>query len=174
MIGWKKPTVPSVHDYAFDVISSALGSGKSSRLYKNLVLGKKLASSVYAWNGIPGSRYDSLFVVYAAPVEGVDIALLEKEIYAELDSFRKEFDQPEMERVKNLSRSAFIFMLDNNYGLAGQLSYCQTVFRDWRYIADYMVNLNRISIDDIHKSFDSYIRDSNKTVAVLHDSRSVK
>lgn len=174
IIGWKKPTVPSEHDYAFDVISSALGSGKSSRLYRCLVLEKKLASSVYTWNGAPGSRYDNMFIIYAASVEGVSTDVLEKEIYAEMDRFRKEFNQTEMERVKNLSLSSFIFMLDNNDGIAGQLSYYQTVFKDWRYIADYIVNLNRVSINNVHSSYDKHIRDINKTVAVLHDSRRAK
>jgi len=174
IIGWKKPTAPSIHDYAFDLISTAMGSGKSSRLYKYLVLEKKLASNVYAWNGAPGSRYDSLFIIYASPVGGVSTEILEKEIYAEMNRFRNEFNQMEMERVKNLSMSSFIFMLDNNDGIAAQLSYSQAVFKNWRYIADYITNLNRVTIDDIHVSFDKYIHDKNKTVAVLHDSRSVK
>jgi predicted Zn-dependent peptidase len=174
LIGWKKPTAPSKHDYAFDIISSALGSGKSSRLYRSLVLEKKLASAVYAWNGAPGSRYDNMFIVYAAPVEGVTTAVLEKEIYNELSRFRKEIDEKEIERVKIQSESSFIFMLDNNDGIAGQLSYYQTVFRDWRYIADYVVNLKKVSVRDIHEAYDSYVKDSYKTVATLSDSRSAK
>lgn len=174
IIGWKKPTIPSKYDYAFDVISTAIGSGKSSRLYRALVLEKKLASSVYTWNGAPGSRYDNMFIIYADSVEGVDIEVIEKEIYAEMNRFRKEFDSGEMERVKNQSLSSFIFMLDNNDGIAGQLSYYQTVFGDWRYIADYVSNMNLVAVSDVQSAFDRYIRDAGKTVAILHDSRSDK
>jgi len=174
IIGWKKPTAPSKIDYAFDIIASALGSGKSSRLYRALVLEKKMASAVYAWNGAPGSRYDNMFIVYAAPVDGVSPETLEKEINSEMEKFRKDVDYAEIDRVKNLAESSFIFMLDNNDGIAGQLSYFQTVFKDWRYIADYTENLNRVSVDDIKSSFDKYIKDNYKTVAVLRDDRSVK
>jgi predicted Zn-dependent peptidase len=174
MIGWKKPAAPSEDDYAFDIMQTALGGGKSSRLYRTLVLEKKMASMVYAWNGAPGSRYDNMFIVYAAPVDGVTPETLEKEIYSEMNRFRKEVDEAEIGRVKNLSESSFIFMLDNNDGIAGQLSYFQTVFRDWRYIANYLDNLNKVSVGDIHISYDKYIRDNNKTVAVLLDDRSVK
>jgi predicted Zn-dependent peptidase len=174
IIGWKKPTAPSKYDYAFDIISSALGSGKSSRLYKSLVIEKKLASSVYAWNGAPGSRYDNMFIVYATPVDGVSPETLEKEIYSGMERFRNEVDNAEIDRVKNLSESSFIFMLDNNDGIAGQLSYFQTVFKDWRYIADYLENLNKVSVDDIKGAYDKYVKDNFKTVAVLRDDRSVK
>jgi predicted Zn-dependent peptidase len=172
MIGWKKPTAPSKHDYAFDIIASSLGNGKSSRLYRSLVLNKKLASTVYAWNSSPGSRYDNMFMIYAAPAEGVTAETLEKAVYTELARFRDEVDTVELSRVKNLSESSFIFMLDNNDGIAGQLSYFQTVFKDWRYIADYLENLQKVSVDDVKGSFDFYIRDNFKTVAVLHDNRS--
>jgi len=174
IIGWKKPTVPSKHDYVFDIISSALGNGKSSRLYKSLVLDKKLASAVYAWNGAPGSRYDNMFMIYAAPSDGVSPEVLEKEIYSEMDIFRKSVNSAEIDRVRNLAESSFIFMLDNNDGIAGQLSYFQTVFKDWRYIANYMENLNKVSIEDIRKTYDKYIKDIYRTVAVLRDDRSSK
>jgi len=174
MIGWKKPTAPAKDDYAFDIIQTALGGGKSSRLYRSLVLEKKLASMVYAWNGAPGSRYDNMFILYAAPIDGVSPEILEKEIYSEMNKFRKEVDSAEIDRVKNLSESSFIFMLDNNDGIAGQLSYYQTVSKNWRYLANYLENLNKVSVEDVHNSFDKYLKDKYKTVAILRDDRSVK
>jgi len=174
IIGWKKPAAPSKADYAFDVMQTAIGSGKSSRLYRSLVLEKKIASTVFAWNGAPGSRYDNMFMVYAAPADGIDTEILEKEIYAEMGRFRKEVDSAELNRVKNIAESSFIFMLDNNEGIAAQLSYFQTVFKDWKYTADYIENLNKVSVDDIYTAYDKYIKDNYKTVAVLHDNRSSK
>ena len=174
MIGWKKPAAPSKDDYVFDIISSALGSGKSSRLYKSLVIDKKMASRVYAWSSAPGSRYDNLFIIYASPIDGVSIEDLEKEIYSEMDRFRKEIDQPEIDKAINLAESSYIFSLDSNSGIAWQLSYYQTVFKDWRYMINYLDNLKLISVNDIHTTYDKYIRDNNKTVAVLRDERGSK
>lgn len=174
IIGWKKPAAPSKYDYAFDIMQTALGGGKSSRLYRSLVLEKKMASSVFAWNGAPGSRYDNMFMIYAAPVDGVSPEAVEQEIYAQMKNFRKDVDSAEIGRVKNIAESSFIFTLDNNDGIAGQLSYFQTVFKDWRYIADYLENLNKVSVDDIHSALDKYVKDNYKTVAVLRDNRSSK
>ncbi len=174
MIGWKKPKAPSKHDYAFDIVQTALGGGKSSRLYKSLVLEKKMASAVYAWNGAPGSRYDNMFIVYAAPVGNVTTDALEKEIYSEMKKFREEFGSAELDRVRNIAESSYIFMLDSNDGIASQLSYCQTVFRDWRYIADYLEKIGKVSIDDVKGAYDMYIQENYRTVAILRDSRGEK
>jgi predicted Zn-dependent peptidase len=174
IIGWKKPAAPSKDDYVFDIISSVLGSGKSSRLYKSLVIDKKMASSVYAWSSGPGSRYDNLFIIYGAPVDGVSIEDLEKEIYLEMERFRKEIDSDEIEKVLNLAESSYFFSLDTNNGIARQLSYYQTVFKDWRYMTDYLDNLKKISVNDIHATYDKYIKEINRTVAVLRDERGGK
>jgi predicted Zn-dependent peptidase len=174
MIGWKKPAAPAKEDYVFDIISSALGSGRSSRLYKSLVVDKKMASNIYTWSGAPGSRYDNLFIIYGAPIDGVSIEDLEREIYSEMEKFRKEIDQSEIDRVINLSESSYIFSLDNNSGIAWQLSYYQTVFKNWKYTINYLDNLRNISVNDIHVIYDKYIIDKNKTVAVLRDERGGK
>lgn len=174
IIGWKKPCSPSKYDYAFDIIQTAIGTGKSSRLYRSLVLEKKMVSSVYAWNGAPGSRYNNMFIVHASPVSGVNPEDVEKEIYREMKKFRDEVNSAELDRVKNISESSFIFMLDSNDGIANQLSYFQTVNKDWRYLSDYPDNLNRVSIKDVHDAYDRYIIDNYKTVAVLRDNRSGK
>jgi predicted Zn-dependent peptidase len=110
-------------------------------------------------------------MIYAAPMEGVSIKTLEKEIYSEMDKFRKEIGPSDIDKAINLAESSFIFSLDSNNGIASQLSYYQTVFKDWKYMADYLDNLKRVSINDIQKTYFKYIKDNNKTVATLHDER---
>jgi predicted Zn-dependent peptidase len=91
-----------------------------------------------------------------------------------MERFRKEIDPSEIDRVINLAESSYIFSLDSNKGIAWQLSYYQTVFKDWKYLPNYLDNLKRISVNDIHATYDKYIKDTNKTVAVLRDERGGK
>lgn len=174
LIAWKKPAVPSPDDYTFDIISSALGSGDSSRLYRSLVVEKKVANNIYAWNGAPGARYDNLFGIFASPADGVTPEQLEQEIYAEIRKFREGITASEIERVINMSESEFVFMLDDNEGMAGQLGYCQTVFGDWRYLVSYIDMIKAINIDKIRITMDKYMTDDNRTVVILKDSRGDK
>lgn len=174
IMGWKKPAAPHKDDYVFDLISSVLSEGSSSRLNKKLVLDKKIATTVYAWNGAPGSRYDNMFMIYASPADGVKPEKVEEEILAEIDRMRNEIKQEELGRVINLMESSFVFMLDNNDGIAHQLSYHQTISGNWRYLTDYIHKLSSITIQDITGTVDKYINDRNRTTAILRDGRSVK
>jgi predicted Zn-dependent peptidase len=170
-MGWKKPAAPDPVDTAFDVISTALGDGKSSRLNKSLVLDKKIASAVYTWNGAPGARYNNMFVIYAAPAQGVTPEQLEKEILNEISLFRDSVTESEIERVKSIGESSFLFMMDSNESIAGTLSYYQTVLQDWRYLAGYTGRLNRVSREDVQVAIDNYMTEKNRTVGILRDSR---
>ncbi len=172
IIGWKKPAAPDRDDYIFDVISSILGDGSSSRLYKNLVLEKKLASSVYAWNGAPGSRYSNMFLVYASPADGVEPEAVEAEVLAEIEKLKNDVKAEELDRVRNQMESSFIFMLDNNDGIARQLSYNQTIFGSWSYLIDYTKVISGISADEIKSAADRYLKSRNSVTAILRDGRS--
>lgn len=174
MIGWKKPAAPNRDDYVFDIISSVLGDGRSSRLYRNLVLDKKIATSVYAWNGAPGSRYDNMFVIFADPADGVKPEQVESEILAGIAGLKNDIKPEELARVRNQMESSFVFMLDDNDGIARQLSYHETISGSWTYLADYMNSISGITPEDISKTIDKYITDRNRTTAILRDSRSSK
>lgn len=174
ILGWKKPAAPDPADLAFDVISTAMGEGKSSRLYRSLVLDKKIASAVYTWNGAPGARYDNMFLVYAAPASGVSTEDLEREILKEISLFRKDVSEGELDRVKSIAESSFMFMMDSNESIAGHLSYYQTILKDWSYISRYTEDLNRVSVEDVQNAIDTYMIEKNRTVGILRDSRGEK
>ncbi|HEV2302723.1 MAG TPA: pitrilysin family protein [Stellaceae bacterium] len=65
--------------YPLQVLAEILGGGVRSRLYKTLVLEKKLALSVGA-DYEPGARDLTTFELYATPKEGVTVAGLEAAI----------------------------------------------------------------------------------------------
>ena len=67
LIGFHKPTLPDPDDYVFDVIDMLLSQGRTSRLYKSLVVEKQLVSEISVFSA-PGSRYPNLFVIEADTV----------------------------------------------------------------------------------------------------------
>jgi len=171
MIGWHKPTFPSRDDYVFDVISEILAGGKSSRLYKSLVLDKKISSSVSSWNGAPGARYDNLFVVFSTPRSPHVPEEVEKAVYLEIERFIENVSEKELRKVINKLESSMVFDLDTNRGVARLLSYYQTIFGDWKYSVNYMNALKTITLDDIKRVSKKYLRKSNRIVGILYDSR---
>jgi zinc protease len=64
------------HAYALQVLAELLGGGSTSRLYRALVIERKVAVSAGAWYG--ASSLDmSQFGLYASPAPGVDLAAVE-------------------------------------------------------------------------------------------------
>jgi predicted Zn-dependent peptidase len=171
IIGWHKPSFPSRDDYVCEVISDILASGKSSRLYRSLVMGKKIASSVDAWNGAPASRYDNLFVIFAAPSPPHTVQELEQAIYAEMERFFSDVSDREIQKVVNKLETEMVFDLESNKGLARLLSYYQTLFGDWKYAVDHVSVIKKIGIKDVKDMKDRYFTENNRTVGILIDSR---
>ncbi|MBP7738282.1 MAG: insulinase family protein [Spirochaetes bacterium] len=171
IIGWHKPAFPSTDDLACEVIGEMLTGGKSSRLYRALVLEKKIASSVSAWNGAPGSRYDNLFTIFATPRQPHTAEELERAIYDEMGRFFEDVSEAELRKVINGIESGVVFDLETNKGIAGILSYYQTIYGSWKYAADYLAMIKKVSIKDVKAMKDRYFTESNRTVGILVDSR---
>jgi len=166
-IAWHKPTMPHKDDYVFDLISEILDSGRTSRLYRALVEEQKLATSVSAY-GAPGSRYPNLFVIDAIPRHPHTTAELEAAIYRELDRLKEEpvADQ-ELTKVRNRLVTDQLRQLRSNSGLARLLTSYQSLAGDWRYLATFTAEIEKLSAEDIQAVARQYFTPANRTVVVM-------
>jgi zinc protease len=103
---------------ALDVLAHILGSGSNSRLYRTLVVEKRLATSAGAW--YQGTALDlSRLGVYATAAPGVPLAKLEAaldEVIAAL--LEQDPANEEVERAKNRMIADYIYAQDNQGTLA--------------------------------------------------------
>ncbi len=168
IIGYHKPSLPHFDDYVFDVIDILLSDGRTSRLYKKLVEEKKISVSVSTSNGFPGSRYANLFTVFATPRSPHTCDELEEEIYKQFDRLKEEaVTSYELNKVKNRLEASFIRSLNSNTGLAGRLSYYQTIAGDWRYIEEHLKVIEKVTPEDIMEVAKKYLIRKNRTVAQI-------
>jgi predicted Zn-dependent peptidase len=115
IIGYHKPTLPSLDDYVFDVIDSILSGGRTSRLFKVLVEEKGIAESVNTANGIPGARFPNLFTIFATPRYPHTTSELEDTIYGEIEKLKREpVTNKELEKIKNQLKADIIRDLNSN------------------------------------------------------------
>ncbi|MCX5854052.1 MAG: pitrilysin family protein [Deltaproteobacteria bacterium] len=172
VIGYHKPNMPAFDDYVFDVMEAILSKGRTSRLYKALVRDKGLAETVQTVNGMPGSRYPNLFVLYAIPRPPRTNAELEAAIYSEIDRLKTEpVSEKELEKIKNQLKADFIRGLDSNAGLASTLSYFETQAGDYRYFIHHINVIEKITSEDIIRVARRYLTSDNRTVACLVKKR---
>jgi predicted Zn-dependent peptidase len=166
-IAWHKPAMPHQDDYVFDLIDQILGSGRTSRLYRSLVEEQQLATSVSVY-GAPGSRYPNLFVIEAVPRHPHTTDELETAIYAELDKIKNELvGEAELNKVRNRLVTDQIRQLKSNSGLARLLTSYQSLADDWRYLATYTKEIEKLSAEEIKAVANKYLTSTNRTVVVL-------
>ena len=97
---------PTYH--ATDLMSDVLGRGKSSRLYNELVEGKKLFHGLSAY--VTGSIDPGLLMIEGKTSNGVSIAEAEQAVWELLASFKAEsLSEEELTKVKNKAESTLVF-----------------------------------------------------------------
>jgi len=103
---------------ALDVLANVIGSGSTSRLYRELVVARSLASNAGAW--YQETALDlSRFGVYGTPRPGVSLPQLEDaidEVIAEVVA--NGITAEEIERAKTRMVAAFVYAQDSQSSLA--------------------------------------------------------
>lgn len=169
MIGFHKPNPPAFEDYVFDVLENILGKGRTSRLYDRLVTKMQIAKSVSVINGLPASRYPNLFTISAETRHPHTSVELEEAILQEIEKIRsKPVTDEELTKAKNNIKMDYLKHLDSNAEIASTLSYFEVLMGDYRYFADYLQNIEKVTADDIRKAAEVYLNKNNRTVAILN------
>jgi zinc protease len=120
LMAWNTVPIFAPGDAELDLLASVLGGGKSSRLYRRLVLELKIAQSVSAVHisRLLGGTFEITYV----PLQGHSLAELETVINQELDKLRAHpVEATELERARNGIKTDLVRGLDTLQGLAGHL-----------------------------------------------------
>jgi len=119
---WKMPERTDQGFYTTDLISDVLSNGNSSRMFQNLVKGKKLFSEINAF--VTGDLDPGLFIVSGKMINGAGKQEAEDAIYGELN---KLIEQPvsdqELDKVKNKIEANLVFSRLSVLSKAMQLAY---------------------------------------------------
>jgi len=100
-MGYRIPNLRHPDAYALEVINALLSGGKSSRLYRKLILEKQLALEADSENSLL-SKDPALFYLFATPLPGKQAGEVEKALEEEVERLQKEpVEGRELEKVKN-------------------------------------------------------------------------
>ncbi|HYR03166.1 MAG TPA: pitrilysin family protein, partial [Syntrophobacteria bacterium] len=122
LVGYHKPTLPDPDDYVFDVIDMLLADGRTSRLYKKLVVEQQMATDVGAFSA-PGSRYPNLFIISATPRAPHTVTELKGAIYTEIEKLQREpVPERDLQQILNKLEYEEVRQMGSNGGLARNLT----------------------------------------------------
>lgn len=150
---------------ALSAVSEMLSSGKSSRLYQNLVNEKRLANQIYAYN--MENIDPGLFIFMAVCNPGVKAEDVEKEILDEIKKLQTEKTAvEELEKVKVNTKADFIYSLESSSSV-GDLFGGFLARGDLKPLMSYEDNINALSPEDIQEVAVKYFNETQSTTVIL-------
>jgi predicted Zn-dependent peptidase len=168
LIGYHKPSVNHPDNAVFDALTDIVGVGRTSRLYRSLVRDKGIAMDASAFPGLPGDKYPSLFLFYAAPAQGHTNQECEEALYVEINKLKSNLVTPEeLQKAKTRARAALVRELDSNSGLAEELTHYEVITGNWRNLFRQLERIDHVTAEDIQRVAKTYFISTNKTVGTI-------
>ncbi len=142
---------------ALDLLMKVVASGSTSRLYRELVVNQKLASSVGGYYAGHGREYGRI-VVYAIPSRGTDISEVEAAIDAVLaDVIANGISEAELERAKRVYIADYVYESDNQTTLARRYGFGLIVGRTLEQIEGWPEQIRKVNLDGIKQAAAKFI-----------------
>ncbi len=146
MLGFKSVSALDPDADALDLLAVALGTGKSSRLYRRLT-DRGLTTGVWAY--APRLRDPGLFIVYGALAPDVSHAEVEAALWEALRAVADEgLAEAELERARNQLVAQEAFGRDGPYAIAAQLNEAIAA-GDWTLYTTYLDRIERVTVADV-------------------------
>ena len=159
VLGWSVPGVMNEKDYAtLEIIDTILGSGMSSRMFRNIREQEGLAYQL-------GSSYSprvkgGAFIAYIGTnPETLDLS--EKKILEEISRFKAEFvSEKELRDAKDRISGAYIIGLETNSEKASMAAYDELIDKEFYISGKYLDLIESITVSDVIEVANRYFNDT--------------
>lgn len=166
--GYHRPAMNHPDNAIYDIIGSLLSDGRTSRLYKSLVVEKQLALAAQGFSGYPGEKYPNLMLFYAQTAPGRTVDEVAVALSKEIDRLKTEpVSAEELEQVKTQARAGLLRSLDSNMGMAFSLLDYQVKTGSWRNLFKQLDAIAKVGPTDIQRVAQTTFRPENKTIGKL-------
>jgi predicted Zn-dependent peptidase len=152
------------------VVLGALLSGRTGRLYKSLVLDKKIATGSAA--GQNGLKWEGYFEMNAVARPGNTPEQVEQALYEQVEILQKEkVGATELQKVKNQFTANNFRRVQNNFYLMLQLLLADNN-RGWRSFNEDPKKIDAVTAEDVQRVAARYFAPENRAVALFYTKKS--
>src|SRR6059058_2542090 len=170
-MAWHIPELTNPDVPALDLLSTILGDGRSSRLYRRVREEAGLAFSISAFSYTPGDP--GLFGIDATldPKKREAAEQLALQILDEVKQNGVSAD--ELEKAKKITLSQHLGTLTTMRGQASDIGSNWLLTRDLNFSREYLDAVQKVTLDDIKRVASTYLTDNNLTVVSLNPRSSL-
>ena len=159
------PNFKDPDQVTLSMISEILYSGKSSRLYKELIDKKQMVNSVYAYN--MENTDPGLFIFLATCNPGVKAEDVEKELIEQINLLKtKAVTKAELDKVKINTKSDFVYSLESSTSVAN-LYGSYLVRGDITPLLTYEEKINKVTAKKVKEIANKYFDFDKSTTIIL-------
>ncbi len=166
IMGFKGCQNPSCKDsYTLDLLSTILGDGKSSRLYKNLKEERQLVYSVEA--GHSSLKEDSLFYVYS-DYSQENTEKVKAEVFKEINKLKtQKITDNEIQKAKNIIERDTFYSRESISNIANEIGYSTLLTDNPKYYIDYVKNINKVTAQDLQNAAIKYLNPNACAISII-------
>ena len=162
-IYWHTPAFGHKDTYPLSVLAQVL-STRTGRLHKKLVLGEKMATDTWAWQG--ARKYAGEFNMGAEVTDGNTPEEVEQVIYSLVEEVRSKLvPAKELQKVKNNFAAAEYRRLSSNHPILMQIMRSEGL-GNWREINEAGPKIQAVTAEDLQRVAKKYFAKENRAVAV--------
>lgn len=167
LIGFKGVNSIEHNDsYALDVLSTILGDGKSSRLYKNLKEKQQIVHSIYASHS--SMKEDSLFYI-SANYANDNVEQIKTEIFNQIKKLQEEeISEDEIQKAKNIIERDTFYARESVSNIASEIGYTVTLTGNTSYYKNYLENINKVTSEDLKRVAKEYLNIDSAVISIIN------
>ncbi|MDX2079164.1 MAG: pitrilysin family protein [Terrimicrobiaceae bacterium] len=165
-LAWRIPGLTNPDTPALEVLGEILGSGRSSRLNREIRERRQMAHSISA--GMFSLQNEGVFVVSAMsdPARRVEV---EKAALAELAAIKKDgVTEAELDRARRSILSGQLGSMTTMRGKASDLGSSWLLARNLNFSKHYLEAISRVTAADVQRVANTYLRDERLSVTSLN------
>jgi predicted Zn-dependent peptidase len=168
-IAYHIPAFDHEDQATLSAISEILSSGKSSRLYKELVVDNPMVNQVYAYN--MENKDPSLFLFLASCNPNVKAEDVEAKLLEQINKLKTELvTQKELDKLKINVKSDFIYSLESASSV-GNLLGGYLVRGNLEPLMQYEDKIQNLKAEDLKKIANRYFDEDQSTTIILRKRR---
>lgn len=171
-IGYRIPKEFTKDSIALEVLSEILSSGDSSRLYKELVYVKQIASETACY--VDSKEFTGIFYLYCIAMPGVSAETAESEINRIIEEVMDgDIQDKEIEKAKNRIETKLTFRKQSILFKADLLAHLECFYGDPELINDILSRYNSVTKEDIISAAKEYLRKDNRVILIYLPKRDI-
>ena len=164
-IGFPGPSMRSKDVFAFDLFSSILGDGETSRLYREVKDRKGLVDSVGAGSYTP--KDPGLLMVRARGSAKKSADALHEILVQVFRMTTAPPEAAELARAKTQTESGFLYSLESQAALAGHIGSFEVTLGDAAFERKYLKAIRAVTAEDVAAVAKKYVRPERLNVSII-------